>query len=328
MKTIQADIKAGSFHSCYLIYGEENYLVRQYRDNLIDAITGREDGMNFSLFQGKNIDVDRLIDLAETLPFFAEHRLIVIEDSGFFKSSQDKLADYVVRLPESTILIFTEETVDKRNKLYKAINKKGYVSEMKKQTEATLTKWILSLVKKEKKQITQEALKLFLEKSGSDMNLIKNELEKLFSYTLDREGITVEDVEAVCSARTENHIFEMVDAISMKNSKKAFSLYADLVQLKEAPGRILYLIARQYSLLLKSKELRQEGHDIASIAKTLSLPEFAARKQVRLAMSFEVKELRESIEKCIEAEEAFKTGKIEDRLALETLIMELLMGIG
>lgn len=325
MKTIQEDIKTGNFHSCYLIYGEEAYLVKQYRDNLIDAITGRNDMMNFSLFQGKNVDVSRLIDLAETLPFFAAHRLIVVEDSGFFKSSSDKLADYIAKLPESSILIFTEQAVDKRNRLYKAVQKKGYVSEMKKQTEATLTKWILSQVKKEKKQITQEALSLFLEKSGTDMNVIRNELEKLFSYCLDRKGITVEVVEAVCSSRTENHIFEMVDAISAKNSKKTFDLYADLVQLKEASGRILYLIARQYSLLLKSKELRGEGHDFASIASQLSVPEFALRKQVRLASAFEERQLKEAIKKCVEAEESFKTGKIEDRLALETLIMELLI---
>jgi DNA polymerase III subunit delta len=323
MKTIMADIKSGNFHSCYLIYGEESYLVRQYTDNLIDAITGRDDSMNFSRFQGKNVDENAVIDLAETLPFFAEHRLILVEDSGLFKSSPDKLPDYIAELPESSIIIFREQAVDKRNRLYKAVNKNGYVCEMKKQTEATLTKWILSQVKKEKKQITQQALSLFLEKSGTDMNVIKNELEKLFSYTLDRNAIEIEDIEAVCSSRMENHIFDMVDAISNGNSKKAFTLYADLVQLKEPAGRILYLISRQYSILLKAKELREEGHDIASIASRLSLPEFAVRKHVRLAASFEVGQLKRAIEKCIEAEESFKTGRIEDRLALETLIVEL-----
>ena len=89
MKTIDEDIKNGTFRQLYLLYGEEVYLKKQYKDKLVKAMTTEGDTMNFSAFEGKDTVTGQLIDLAETLPFFAERRVIIVEDSGFFKSSND-----------------------------------------------------------------------------------------------------------------------------------------------------------------------------------------------------------------------------------------------
>ena len=93
MKTIDEDIKNGTFRQLYLLYGEEVYLKKQYKDKLVKAMTTEGDTMNFSAFEGKDTVTGQLIDLAETLPFFAERRVILVEDSGFFKSSNDLLSD-------------------------------------------------------------------------------------------------------------------------------------------------------------------------------------------------------------------------------------------
>ena len=87
MKTIDLNIKEKKFPGVYLLYGEEVYLKRQYRDKLLAALTLPGDTMNFSAYQGKDINPGELIDLAETLPFFAEKRVILVEDSGFFKTT-------------------------------------------------------------------------------------------------------------------------------------------------------------------------------------------------------------------------------------------------
>ena len=74
MKTIDEDIKKGTFRQCYLLYGEESYLKKQYRDKLVHAMVQEGDTMNFSSYEGKDIRPGELVDLAETLPFFAERR--------------------------------------------------------------------------------------------------------------------------------------------------------------------------------------------------------------------------------------------------------------
>ena len=65
--------------------------------------------MNYSHFEGKGIDVKSLIGLGETLPFFSDRRLVVVENSGFFTSSQEELAEYIKKICETTVFIFVEQ---------------------------------------------------------------------------------------------------------------------------------------------------------------------------------------------------------------------------
>ena len=114
MKTIDQDIKEGKLKNVYLLYGVERYLIRQYRDKLKRAIVIEDDTMNFSSFSGADVNQKEIIDLAETLPFFAERRLILIEDSGLFKKGAEELADYMAHIPENTYFLFVEKEVDRK----------------------------------------------------------------------------------------------------------------------------------------------------------------------------------------------------------------------
>ena len=100
MKGLQEDIKTGNFKKAYLLYGEEAYLRQQYKEKLIKALNPDDDTMNFTRFEGKGIEVKEMIDLCETMPFFASSRTILVENSGFFKNKCDGLADYKKDLPQ------------------------------------------------------------------------------------------------------------------------------------------------------------------------------------------------------------------------------------
>ena len=322
MKTIDNDIKMGQLKNVYLLYGTEDYLKRQYRDKLKHALVEPDDTMNFSAYEGKDINPKELIDLSETLPFFKEKRMILVEISGFFKNSCDDLAEYMSQVPESTCFVFVEEEVDKRSKLFKAASRAGSAVEFETPKEDMLIRWILGRIQREGKKITQSVMQLFLSKTGSDMENIDKELEKLICYTLDKTEISAADVEAICTGQTENKIFEMIDAISAKNQKKALDLYYDLLALKEAPMRILFLIARQFQNLLLIKSMSAKGYPAVSIAKTAGMPSFAVQKNLRQAGAFKINQLKEAIEDCGQAEEDVKTGRMADQLAVELLIVK------
>ncbi|RGF60776.1 DNA polymerase III subunit delta [Roseburia sp. AF15-21] len=322
MKTIDNDIKMGQLKNVYLLYGTEDYLKRQYRDKLKHALVEPDDTMNFSAYEGKDINPKELIDLSETLPFFKEKRMILVENSGFFKNSCDDLAEYMSQVPESTCFVFVEEEVDKRSKLFKAASRAGSAVEFETPKEDMLIRWILGRIQREGKKITQSVMQLFLSKTGSDMENIDKELEKLICYTLDKTEISAADVEAICTGQTENKIFEMIDAISARNQKKALDLYYDLLALKEAPMRILFLIARQFQNLLLIKSMSAKGYPAVSIAKTAGMPSFAVQKNLRQAGAFKINQLKEAIEDCGQAEEDVKTGRMADQLAVELLIVK------
>ncbi len=322
MQNIMTDIKNNTFRRAYLLYGEEAYLKRSYKNRLVQAIIPEGDTMNFNAYEGKGINVKEIIDIAETMPFFADNRLILLENTGFFKSANEDMAEYVKEIPESTVLLFVEDEVDKRSRLFKAVKDKGYACEMTRQPDAKLITWVLGLMKKEDKKITESDMKLFLSHTGNDMENIYQEWLKLSAYTLDREVITSADIEAVCSVQTTSKIFEMIHAISEHKQKQALEYYYDLLTLKEPPMRILFLMAREFNLLMQVKQLSSEGKSSADIAKLTKLPGFLSGKYIAQARKFSTEELRGALTECVETEEAVKTGQLDDRLGVELLIIK------
>ncbi len=321
MKTIDEDIRTRQFKNTYLLYGDENYLKQQYKNKLKNALISPDDTMNYSYYEGNNINPLELIDVAQTMPFFAERRLILIEDSGFFKKSCEELADYIPEIPQTAYIVFVESEIDKRGRLYKAVNKSGCAVEFGAQDEQLLIRWILGRLKKENKKITQSVMQLFLTKTGTDMGNIDKELEKLLCYTLEKGVIEAEDVEAVCTSQISNRIFDMVNAIGKRQQKLALSLYYDLLALKEQPMRILYLINRQFRILMDLKSMKNAGVDAKTMAAKAGIPPFAVKRNLEQAASFTMEELKQALTEGAELETDSKTGKMIDRIAVEMLII-------
>ncbi len=323
MLRLKEDLKTGQFKQVYLLYGEEDYLRKQYKDNLIKALMGDGDQMNFHRFEGKDVNVGEVIDTAETMPFFADRRVILLEGTNLFKSGGEKLAEYLADCAPTTFFVCSEAEVDKRSKLFKQVTQVGYAAELKKQDEQVLKRWITGILKQDGKRISEHCVEFFLDKTGTDMENIRTELEKLICYCIDKDVVEEADVEAVCVANITNHIFDMVTAISEKQTKKALELYYDLLALKEAPMRIVFLIARQMNILLQIKQLKKKGHDNRSIAEKVGIPPFVVGKNAAMAAKFKEKDLRAAVEKCVEAEEAVKTGRIKDTISVEMLILSI-----
>lgn len=322
MQKLMEEIKSGQLKQVYVLYGEESYLRSQYRDKLKDALLGDGDAMNLHCFEGKNIRSGEVIDLAETMPFFAQRRVIVLENSGLFAHGGEELAEYLRAPSDTAFFVFVEPSVDKRSKLYKAATAKGRAIEFKTQDEAVLKRWALGFLKKENKKITEKDLNLFLEKTGSDMQNIRGELEKLLCYCMDKDVITAQDIDAICTRQVNNQIFDMINAVAERRQKAAMDLYYDLLTLKEPPMRILFLIARQFNLLLQVKELKNKGYDANTIGGQVGLAGFIARKYVAQAAKFGERDLKKALADCVETEEAVKTGRLNDVMSVELLIVK------
>ncbi len=320
MKIISQDIRSGEFKKAYLLYGEEAFLKKSYKDQLREAITGG-DTMNYHYFEGKGLNLNEIISLADTVPFFGEHRLIQIEDSGLFKGSgADELTDHLPKMPDTTCILFVESEVDKRGRLFKTVSSLGHAAEMARQDTRQLASWAGALLAKSGRRITGRTMELFLSKTGDDMENIRMELEKLISYTEGRDVVTDQDVEAICTERVTNKIFDMVAAIVGRRTRQAMDLYEDLLTLREPPMRILFLIARQFNQILQVKELMDQGMGRDAIALKLKLKPFIVGKAMPQARSFTREQILSYVDLCVELEEAVKTGRLDERVAVELLI--------
>ena len=322
MQQLKQDIDNLTFKRVYLLYGDEDYLRKQYKDKLLNALMPDGDTMNFNRYEGKDIEIGEVIDQAETLPFFADRRVILIEDSGLCKAGGEQLAEYLSNSSPDTVIIMNESAVDKRSKVFKAVTSAGRAVEFTSQPAETLQKWILGRVKKEGKNIDSRALNLLLERTGTDMTTISVELEKLFSYTMGRPAITAKDVDDIITVSTSSKVFDMIAAIAEKRQSAALEMYHDLLEHKETPFGILALITRQFNMMLQVSELMDEGKGVKSIADTMGISTYIEQKYERQVKNFGYKSLRRALDACASADENVKIKGMNPELSVELLIIE------
>ena len=218
--------------------------------------------------QDNKVVVTRLNDDRKSRSLHGLSRTLVANAINGVKTGFEKRLE---NFPDSTHVIFVESEVDGRNKLVNWFKKNGYKTEMKAPSEGELRKWIAKLCKDEGKQIYENAAEYFIGAVGLDMLLIKNELEKVFSYCGDRDEITVDDIRAICVNEADDTLYAMIDAIGNRNRMDALKLYRDLLALKLEPLFILSQLSRNVRKMLEVSELINAGKTPDEIARLVSL---------------------------------------------------------
>ncbi|SDJ27834.1 DNA polymerase III, delta subunit [Lachnospiraceae bacterium G41] len=327
MKTINEHIKQNSFVHVYLLYGKEQQAVRIYRNKLLKALLGTDSldelkqDMNFSLFVGTPFDVSSAIEIASSYPFFAEKRVILIENSKAFSAENAGLAKCIRELPETNYVIFTEEEISSKKGLFEAIKEVGYVCEINEQPQGFIEGWIIKELSFSGKRISRTALDTLLNRTGMDMMRIKNEMDKLIAYKGEDTDIKVDDVLALVSENPQNQVFKMVDAMSEKKVDLAMQFYSDLLELKVAPQKILSLIERQMRILYQVKDLRSKGFSTNAIADSVKGIKYV-NKLVNQASKFSMKEITDCMNDCVDLNLKSRTGALTDRMAVELIIVK------
>ncbi len=321
MSTLTQDIKSGDFRRVYLLYGNETYLKRSYKDRLTKAVCGKET-MNLDVFEGKDVDPSDVIDSADTVPFFATYRMIVLENTGWFKSGKKAIEEYIAHIPKTTVMLFVEDYADKRSRLYKTVNTIGTAVELNTQKEEDVAVWALGVLKKNGKKITRLDMSYLIAGVGTDMETLSNELDKLISYTLGRDVITHMDIDAVCTKKLDVKIFDMMDAISLKNQRKTLECYYALIEEKEPPMRILYMLCRQFNLLLQAKDFASRGMSSGEAASAMGVQGFIAKKCLNQSKNFTAQDLKKGLAEGVETEELIKAGRMDESVGLETLLVK------
>ncbi|MDD3569782.1 MAG: DNA polymerase III subunit delta [Lachnospiraceae bacterium] len=326
MKKLWDEIKTGNLSRCYIFYGTEQYLKKQYENRLRQEFSNDIAGdMNISIFNGE-ADVNSIIDAAETMPFFADKRLILVKDSKLFKvgrkNDSEEIADYIEKIPQSTCLVFIEDEVDKRGKLYKVVAKAGRGVEFKTPEEKELIVWAQKQLKRSGVDIDTKTAVYFFSCIGSGMENAESELAKLAAYKGKGGVVSTENIDEICTRSLEAKVFDLVDAIGQRKTDKAVEIYRGMLMAKEAPMMILTMITRQFRLMLQCRVLLEAGTPQPNIGNVLGQKDFVVRKCIAQAKNFTVETLKNAMKDCLEADIGIKTGEIKDDLAAEMIVIK------
>lgn len=332
MEELKEQLKTKEFQKCYLFYGTEKYLMKQYENVFVkNILTEQEQEMNLDIIDGNNKVVQALdlMNIVETYPFFASKRLVVVYNSGFFSSagSKDDIEEFIELikdLPETSCMIFCEDVVEKSNELFKVVSELHKVVEFKPAKELELKGWIKKEVKNQGCYIENHTIAYFLRNINNDMSQIANEIAKLTSYKPQNNEITIEDINNICSLTLESNIFELMNFVTSGNSAEANALYKNLLVRKESPFAIMGLITSQYRTILISSLLNEEGYSVHDIVKSLEVKsDYPIKKALALKNKYTIKTLSNIMELILETDFKIKSGVIKDELAVELLIISL-----
>lgn len=311
----------------YLLLGEEDVLVEQAVTRLLDQlIPAEERALNLDAVRADEIELTDLITRVDTLPFFGQRRAVIVKDvDAWTPSEQERLAAYLDRgTPPSALMLIASE-LDRRRKLYTTVRRVGEVQEFPRLSVRELPAWIKDRVKREGRRIDQEAIDALVARVGPGLRQLGLELEKLFALVSPDASITRQDVESVVSRLSESTIFMLVDAIGEQRAGQALWHLDDLLR-EEAPPYVLFMIARQFRMLLKASVLQARKASPAAVQQALGVPPFVARRMADQAKNFPPAIFTRIFERLEEADRAIKTTG-HPRLALETLIAELTMPV-
>lgn len=227
VESLIKDIKNKNYKPIYFLAGDEPFFIDQVTDLLENSILSEEEkGFNQTIVYGQDVEIGQLIGMARQYPMGAEKAVVIVKEAQHLSRSIEQLEMYVNQVQDSTILIinYKGNTLDKRKKVYKLLNEKGYYTEFKKIYESELPAWIEQKVAANNFTIEPKAKFLLTEYVGADLSRLNNELEKLFSITKDDRNITPKLIEDNIGISKDYNVFELRNAIETKNIEKAFKI--------------------------------------------------------------------------------------------------------
>jgi len=337
-ETFDKDIKNG-LKPLYLFYGQERYLIDQFIDKMIHTYVPESyRDFNLVVFDGEKTTVDEIIDACETVPFFNENKIVLVKNTTFFRSKkanltpggEDRLLEYFKEPLKSTNLFFiSNQSIDKRKKICKDLQKEGRLIEFGKLNRDIFTKWVHKKIKSYKKDLERTTMNYlidrmaYLGKHDSKTLLdVDNELRMICSSLIDRHQVEKGDIDKFVKKPLDADIFMMVDAVGQKRAEKAILIMHELLKRGEPIQVVFTMICRQFRLLKKIKMLTTEGYNQATISKLLGVHPYAVKNISSQVHKFDDKVLTQILEKCSSIDYRMKSTAIDSTLAIETLIIE------
>lgn len=304
----------------YFLYGQDNY---RSKEKLNEIVAGykqvHKSGLNLVYFDPSNPlragayeDFQNIFKIAG---MFAEKKLVVLKNLFLAKEFQENLLENLKELEsqKDIIIIFEEDKVDSRLKIFKDLKKFAKCQEFELLDFANTKKWLAIELQKNNAKMDLMAENLLLSFVGNDLWRLRNEVIKLSSYKVNKV-INADDVKLLVKPKIDSDIFKTVEALASKNKKLALGLLQKHIENGDHPLYLLSMIAYQFRNLLIIKQARG--------TKT-GLHPFVVQKTMPLCAKFSLEDLKKIYWKIFEMDTDIKTGKIDPELAIDMLVAEI-----
>lgn len=320
------------------LYGEDTFRSRQYLHRLLDKFKAERDpfGLNVVMIDaaasdatGNEGDIMREI---LTVPFLAERKLIVVQNLlvSHLEQTQTQLAGRIraKTLPDSNVVVLWESTNECKGKeakaLFELLKKEKYCEEFKPLAARALARWLEAEVKARGGSIAHAAISYLTTHLGADMWTLDRVIDQLVAYATPRE-ITVTDLKEFVPRRTDDNIFNLVDAMVARQPSPAYAMIREQYKKGEDSQYVFAMLIRQFRILLQLRDLfeREDGLSSADLAKRLSLHPFVVKKSLLVVKRYTLFELKAIYERLLDIDIRSKTGAGKLETLLDLVVGEI-----
>ncbi|HZK28141.1 MAG TPA: DNA polymerase III subunit delta [Thermoclostridium sp.] len=325
MNVLRTQIKNNKIGKLYFFTGPEQFLVKYYLDEIAKLLLPTETlPLNYSMLEGK-VTLQQIENNISVFPAFSQRRIVVVKESSIFKAGEKEktFSEFFLSLPDYICLIFIQSDPDKRASLYKALKKHAVLIECGWQKAVALTKWTVRVFASYNKQISEKDAAFFVNLLDPNMTFMALEIKKISSYMGKEVQVTRKIIEDMVTKSTKSIIFDLTDAMSQRRISEALRIMDELIQSREPIALIVAMIGRQLVMLAKTKKLEDSKVPKSKMAGLVGISPYYIDKTRRQATNFSMDALKRLIDKCADLDLEIKTGKIDGRLAMELLLMDM-----
>jgi DNA polymerase-3 subunit delta len=316
----------GEMAPFYLFFGPDEFMMERVISRIREEyIPESARDFNLEICYGGETEPSEIVNRAQTMPFMAKNRLIIVRRTEEFKADRlERFLAYLDNPVVSTCLIFLTSKTDFKTKFYKKLRSAGRAVDFKEIKSSQITPWIKRMARELGLNIGVQACLYLQNVVGDRSRDLYSELVKL-QIRYGKSEIGEKEIrELAIHGRTYN-IFELMDALSVKDKGKSLSVldrFLEEEDKKSAPLQIIGMLNRQIGMLWKTKAIVDNGGRSEDVALKLGLQSFQAGNFMKQSRHWSVEELEKGISLLYRADRLLKLGSRPGPV-LEGLVLAL-----
>lgn len=318
--------EGGGIGPLYCVCGDETYLAERAVDRLLALVVDPAfRDFNLDVFYGNELRGDEVVAAANTLPVFAQRRVVLVRRAGEMPAAAlETCTSYLDNPCPSTLLLLVAQKIDGRKRFFAELKKRDLLVEYRRPYENQLPAFIRQEALQRGKRIDADASAMLVALAGTDLRELASQVEKACIYVGERPQISVTDIREVASAGRVDSVFELPNALGNRDLQQALRILTTILRDGEAPVMLVGTIARHFRQLWMIRQLHGRKLSSSDIQKQSGVPPFFFKGMLEQALRFSEREYVRIFEALSAADLALKgMGGDTDVGTMRTLLFSI-----
>jgi DNA polymerase-3 subunit delta len=321
-----AEIKKRKFKPVYYFFGEDAYNLSFTLHTLEESFKSiLKSDFDKETIYSEDKSISEILGLATSFPFGSEKKLIMVKEAEKIRDKKP-LKEYAASPTEFTVIVFFHNgsITNLNSEPYKTLYNNNFLFEAKELKGKNLIDWIINEADSKGKNLSEENAQVMIDIVGENRNMLEDQLEKICVFISKGKEISIESIQKVSSELKQFNIFDLQNAIGLKDKVKSLTVAYNLLDNGAEPTFIIAMLTRYFTGLSKITELRSKNVPDMEAARIVGTHHFYYPGYIKARKLFSDQKLVEVFRSLLKADVSVKTTSADNKTIIALLISEIL----